>query len=52
MCAGQCDFFKFFNTHTSGGCVCMGVWMCGVDARSLCLGIVKNVVLDSSFTNE
>lgn len=53
MCAGQCDFFRVFVTRTTVWFVCMGSFACvGVDARSLCPGIVKNVVLDSSSANE
>lgn len=49
VCAGQWDFFQVFITHTSAAFVCMGLFASvGMAARSLCPGIVKNVVLDSS----
>lgn len=52
VCDGECDFFQVFITHTTAG-VCTRPYVCvGVDARSLCPGIVKNVVLDSSSANE
>lgn len=49
MCAGQSGFFfrVFLHAHRRAA-YCDG----GVRARSLCSGIVKNVVLDSSCANE
>lgn len=53
VCAGQLYFFSSFSVHTHAGLMFVragpSVW---VAARSLCPGIVKNVVLDSSCANE
>lgn len=46
---GSVGFFSSFYYPYIGAFVCMGLFASvGVAARSLCPGIVKNVVLDSS----